>query len=91
MNTTIESLQLDRAVAETVIYRVALSAFTYVPGKEDREPGYSLTEDVDWCLAPIPPADRIRARDLRAQVEHVITHPDADRQAFMLAILNLTS
>lgn len=90
MNTTTESIQLDRAVAETVIYRVALSAFTYFPGKEDREPGYSLAEDVDWCLALIASADRSRARGLRAQVGHVITHPDADRQAFMLAILDLT-
>ncbi|ODT25797.1 hypothetical protein [Microbacterium sp. SCN 69-37] len=91
MNTTTESIPLDRAVAEAVIYRVALSAFTYFPGREDREPGYSLAEDVDWCLAPIPAADRIRVRGLRAQAEHVITHPDADRQAFMLAILDLTS
>ena len=90
MNTTTESIPLDRAVAEAVIYRVALSAFTYFPGKEDREPGYSLAEDVDWCLALIASADRIRARDLRAQVEHVITDPDADRQAFILAILDLT-
>lgn len=91
MNTTTESIQLDRAVAEAVIYRVALSAFTYFPGREDHEPGYSLAEDIDWCLALIPLVDRIRNRGLCAQVEHVITHPDADRQAFMLAILNLTS
>lgn len=89
MNTTTGSIQLDRAVAETVIYRVALSAFTYFAGREEREPGYSLAEDVDWCLAPIPADDRIQPRGLRTRVEHVITHPDADRQAFMLAILDL--
>lgn len=89
MSTTPASTQLDRAVAETVVYRVALSAFTYFPGKAEREPGYSLVEDIDWCLAPIPPEIRLRAGGLRAQVADVITNPGADRQAFMLAIINL--
>ena len=30
---------IDRNRAEKVLYRVAICAFTYYPGKPDREPG----------------------------------------------------
>ncbi|WP_341994744.1 hypothetical protein MRBLWH7_002401 [Microbacterium sp. LWH7-1.2] len=74
---------LDRAQAEASLYRVAVCAFTYYPDKAVHEPGWTLDEDLDWCLAPLAglPMDQLAA--LAPEVRTLITTPTADRQAFI--------
>ncbi|KJL45000.1 hypothetical protein RS82_00510 [Microbacterium trichothecenolyticum] len=74
---------LDPAAAEDALYKVAICAFTWYPAKEVIEPGWTITEDLDWCLAPLAglPVDKLA--DLRVTVRTLITTPTADRQAFI--------
>jgi hypothetical protein len=74
---------LDRSQIDAAIFRVAVAAFTYYPGKPTQESGYTLDEDLDWCIRPLrhlPEADR---RELREQIASLVTEPSADRQAFI--------
>ena len=57
---------IDRSDCEATLYRIAICAFTYYPDKEADEPGYSVDEDVDWCLAPLAAAQWPR-RSARAE------------------------
>jgi hypothetical protein len=74
---------LDRANAEATMYRVAIAAFTYHPGKPSEEPGYHVSEDVDWCIAPLTGLPTDELARLRATIETLITTPTADRRAFI--------
>lgn len=74
---------IDRAEAEATLYRVAVSAFTYYPGKETEEPGYRVDEDVDWCAAPLIGLPTPQLEQIRDQIRLQITDPLADRQAFI--------
>jgi hypothetical protein len=74
---------LDRSQTDAVTFRVAVAAFTYYPDKVTREPGYTLEEDLDWCMRPLrhlPEPDRAQ---LRAEISTLITEPAGDRQAFI--------
>lgn len=82
---------IDRSDTEATLYRVAISTFTYYPTKQVDEPGYSLDEDLDWCLTPLSalPAETISA--LRSATERVITDPTADRRSFIATLSDLES
>jgi hypothetical protein len=74
---------LDRSQVDAVIYRVAVAGFTYYPDKTVAEPGYTVDEDLDWCMRPLrhlPEEDRA---ELRRRILELITEPSADRQAFI--------
>ena len=74
---------LDRSQVDAVIYRVAVAGFTYYPDKHAKEPGYTVDEDLDWCMRPLrhlPPEDH---EELRRRILELITDPTADRQAFI--------
>lgn len=94
MNTTPHPLpvkmgsttMIDRAEAEAALYRVAVSAFTYYPGKETDEPGYRVDEDVDWCAAPLIGIPTPQLEQIRVQIRLLITDPLADRQAFIASL-----
>ena len=73
----------DPAAAEDALYKVAICAFTWYPNKEANEPGWTITEDLDWCLAPLTGLPGDELADLRATVQTLITTPTADRQAFI--------
>ncbi|HKT55657.1 MAG TPA: hypothetical protein VJR25_02695 [Microbacterium sp.] len=76
----------DRSSAEACLYRVAISAFTYYPDKEQQAPGYTLTEDIDWCAAPLAGLPSERLRVLRRMISQQLTDPTADHQAFIAAL-----
>ena len=78
---------LDRADAEATISLVAFAAFTYYPEKPIEEPGYTIDEDLDWCLEPLRnlPADEIAA--LRDRIRGLITGAAEDRQGFIRDLL----
>ena len=48
---------IDRSQTEAVLYRVAICAVTWHPGKAGAVRGYSLEGDQRWCLAPLEGAD----------------------------------
>lgn len=74
---------LDRSQIDATIFRVAVAAFTYYPDKAAREPGYTLDEDLDWCMRPLRHLPDAHRAELREQVTALITEPDSDRQAFI--------
>lgn len=80
------TIMIDRAEAEATLYRVAVCAFTYYPGKETDEPGYRVDEDVDWCAAPLLGLPGPQFDEVRDQIRLLITDPLADRQAFISAL-----
>ena len=43
---------IERANVEAVKYRIAVMALGYYADKSDVEPGYSVDEDLQWCLQP---------------------------------------
>ena len=51
------SPRIDRSQTEAVLYRVAICALTWHPGKAEADPGYRLEDDQRWCLAPLEGAD----------------------------------
>lgn len=82
---------LDRAQAEAVIYRVAFASFNFYPEKLIDEPGYTLDEDVDWCLEPLGSAELTAQPDLRRALAEVITDATADRQGFIRRVMGLVT
>ncbi|WP_341977769.1 hypothetical protein [Microbacterium sp. LWO13-1.2] len=80
---------IDRTDVEATLYRVAISAFTYYPDKEAEEPGYTIGEDVDWCLAPIAGLLAERSNELLMAIRIMITEPTANRQEFIAVLAAL--
>lgn len=74
---------IHRTDTEATLYRVAVSAFTYYPGKEDNEAGYKVDEDIDWCTAPLRNLPPDLLERMRQKIRAVITDPLADRRAFV--------
>lgn len=75
---------LDRADVEEMIYRVAFSAFRYYPAKPAEEAGYTVDEDVEWCVEPLAGKPGVDAAALGASIRHLIVEPTADRRAFIV-------
>jgi hypothetical protein len=80
---------LDKSAAEAAIYRTAYAAFTYYPEKHLDEPGYTVIEDLDWCLEPLAVLAEALRGPLRGWMHDVITNPDADRQGLIRAVRGL--
>jgi hypothetical protein len=78
---------IDRTDAEEVLYRTAVSAFTYYPGKEAGETGYVLDADVAWCSAPLIDLPAERLAEVRVTIRSLITDPSSDRRGF-IGLLN---
>ena len=74
---------LDRSQIDATIFRVAVAAFTYYPEKAAREPGYTLDEDLDWCMRPLRQLPEAYRHKLREHISLLVTDPVADRQAFI--------
>lgn len=82
---------LDKSAAEAAIYRTAYAAFTHYPEKHLDEPGYTVTEALDWCLEPLAPLPDDVREPLRSRIQEVIRNPAADRQGLIRAIRGLAS
>lgn len=80
---------IDRSDAESVIYRTAVAAFSYYADKHIDEPGYSIDEDIDWCVQPLTSLSEEEARPLRDEIRSLITEPTRDRQTFIRHVLDL--
>ena len=82
---------LDRSQIDATVFRVAVAAFTYYPDKSNREPGYTLDEDLDWCMRPLRHLPQEERDQLRAQIVELITEQTADRQALIKHLKSLSS
>lgn len=82
---------LDRSQADAAMYRVAVAAFTYYPDRHLAEPGYTLDEDLDWCLRPLRQLPQTDLDTLRARVHALITDPHADRQDLIRYLRSLAT
>ncbi|MGC5173341.1 hypothetical protein ACLQ2Q_22085 [Microbacterium sp. DT81.1] len=82
---------LDRATAESVIYRVAVASLGYYPDKPSEEPGYTIEEDLDWCVMPLAHLDGPYLQGIRMSVLEVITDPTSHRREFTRDLLKLVN
>lgn len=82
---------LDRTQVDAVIFRVAIATFTYYPNKHIKEPGYTLDEDLGWCMRPLRHLSQDERNNMRAKILHLITDPSADRQAFIEHLKSLSA
>ncbi|WP_137846469.1 hypothetical protein [Microbacterium sp. 2FI] len=80
---------LDRSVAEAMLARVAVAAFTYYPGKSEDEPGYTVDEDVDWVMERAGGLDPALAGEWRRRIADVISSQDADHREFVASLMAL--
>lgn len=81
---------IDRSRTEKVLYRVAICAFTYHPGKQAAEPGYDVEEDVAWCTVPLERRiSEVDLRMLRNVIRMLITEPLADRRPFLAKLAEM--
>ena len=72
-------IMIDRAHTEEVTYLTAVAALRYYPGKEAQDPGYTLAEDVDWCLRPLTGLPDAVLADIRHFVQQAIIDPTGNR------------
>lgn len=79
----------DRERADAVLEHVAVLAFLYYPGIEVDDPGYSLGEDIDWCLARLGDVSDTERERMRALFERAITDPTATREELFTALAEL--
>lgn len=77
---------IDRAHTETTLWRTAVSAFSYYPTKHVDEPGYTVGEDVTWCLEPLSAVDQTVLLRLSDLVASAIVDPTAHRAALTKAL-----
>lgn len=80
---------LDRSQVDAAVYRVAVAAFTYYPDRPEVEPGYTIDEDLDWCLRPLQRLPHEELEALRERIRALITDPGADRQGFIRHLKSL--
>lgn len=72
---------IDRAHTEDALFRVSVSALRYYPGKPNVEPGYTLNEDVEWCLEPLAELPVSVVAELRRTIGLAIIDPTGFREA----------
>ncbi|MGZ0712555.1 hypothetical protein ACWPKO_29880 (plasmid) [Coraliomargarita sp. W4R53] len=81
---------LNSKTADDIIDRVAIAALKYYPAKATDEPGYSIDEDIDWCVRAFGDIPWPHAQRLRRGIRDVITDPTTHREQFTRDITNLT-
>ncbi len=82
---------LDRAEAESLLYRVASASLDYYPDKPTDEPGYTIDEDIDWCLRPLSHLPDRYLQSLHARIAEVIADPTSRRRDFVREVRALIS
>jgi hypothetical protein len=79
----------DRERADAVLEHVAVLAFLYYPGIEVDDPSYSLTDDIDWCLARLGDVSDTERERIGAIFARAITDPTAAREELFTALSEL--
>lgn len=79
----------DRERADAVLEHVAVLAFLYYPGIEADDPTYSLTEDIEWCVARLDDATDAQRERVRALIARAIVDPTGTREELFTALVEL--
>jgi hypothetical protein len=79
----------DRERVDAVLEHVAMLAFLYYPGIEVHDPGYRLTEDVEWCLARLGDVSDVERERMGGHFARAITDPTATREELFTALAQL--
>lgn len=70
---------IGRVRSEGVFGRVAISALSWYPERATRDPGYSIGEDLTWCLEPLAGHPALRER-LAPVIKAAIMDPTTHRE-----------
>jgi hypothetical protein len=70
----------DSEATDAVLQHVAVLAFLYYPGIEVDDPTYSLSDDIEWCLARLGDVADGEREDVRALIGRAITDPTENRE-----------
>lgn len=81
----------DRDAVESVLFRLAVSSLGYYPERTIEEPGYTLDEDLVWCIEPLAQLPETFERALRERMREVIVDPTAHRRTFTRDLLRLVT
>lgn len=80
---------IDRAHTESTLWRTAVSAFSYYPTKHIDEPGYTIGEDITWCLEPLSGVDQSVLAPVGDLVAAAIVDPTVNRTSLTRALERL--
>lgn len=83
---TIPQEQLDNLLS-----RAALAALFYYPEMAVDDDGYSIQNDIAYCMEPVAGIGDEDAERLRVAVGHVITNPTAHRSELLALVIELAS
>lgn len=81
---------LDRADTEAAIYRVGVAALAFYNERPADEPGYTIDEDIDWCMHPLAGLAEPNRSVIRGIIAATITDPTAGRQALVQYLARLS-
>ncbi|CDK01641.1 MULTISPECIES: hypothetical protein [Microbacterium] len=84
-----ETTLVDQRDTEVTLFRVAISAFLYYPGKLSDEPGYTIDEDLAWCIAPLRSLPARQLAHTTDTIRALIIDPSADRREFIATLATL--
>lgn len=76
---------------DVVFQRVGLLAFLYYPQVHVDEPGYSLTEDIAFCLEPLLDLNSDQTNEFRHLIGKTIIDPSEYRESLFHALTELTA
>ena len=82
---------IDRSHAEDLLYRAAIASIGWHPHKATEEPGYTIDDDIDWCLEPVQHIPHQHLTGLRGRVRELIEDPTTHRYAFRRDLLALVT
>lgn len=79
----------DRTQADDFKHRLGIAAIGYYPSREQREPGYTIDEDIAFCLDALPDIPDLYRQRMQARIAEVITDPTAHREQFLTELFAL--
>ena len=74
---------LDRSQIEAAIMRVAYAAFTYYPQESADAPGWTIDEDVAWCMQPLGSLSPGLRAGFADRIRLLIIDPEQNRHLFI--------
>lgn len=72
---------VDRSDVEASIGLVGVASVTYYPDKSVDEPGYTIDEDLRWCMKPLGALPQEVADELRRAIAAAIIDPTHERES----------
>lgn len=77
---------VDRAEAEAVLFRAGVAVIASYPEEVRDEPGYTIDEDVAWCVQPLSSPYAGARANIAGHVGGAIADATASRRALVLGV-----